>query len=113
MSKYVWRSAAIATSVLITMSAATLTAKAGAATAAKMLTDETNTAIVKVGTYKYKKYRKRRSNRYYRNGHVHAPFTHVEAHRGRVVVDAPYAHVKKSYRGVHVRAPYVNLYIPY
>ena len=45
-----------------------------------------------------------------RNGHVHAPFTHVN--NRTTDVDAPFAAVRTSRHGVWVRAPFVNLFVP-
>ena len=60
---------------------------------------------------RYKKQRYRR--RYYKDGPVNAPYTHVDTYDSDVAVDAPYTQVRRSPRGVRVRAPYVDIYIPY
>jgi hypothetical protein len=57
--------------------------------------------------------RRRYRDRYWRPGHVRAPFTRVETRGYRhSSVDAPFASVRVRPWGVWVRAPFVDLYVP-
>ncbi len=69
--------------------------------------------VIKVGARRYHRNRGSYGEYGYVGGeHTHAPYTHVDSSRGRVVIDAPAAYVSRSRHGVRVQAPYVDIYIP-